>query len=98
MGDIMSFRDAVLQGYIEYSDRDCVETVNKAMRGELSELDFEEEGSVVFGYVISALYTFDREKFYSLMQPVVEDYKERIIKEEMDGLHAALRDQIHVVK
>jgi hypothetical protein len=98
MGDVMSFRDALLQGYIEYSDESCVKIVDKALKGQLSELDFEEEGSVVFGYIISALYTFDRDKFYSLIQPIVDDYKERMVKEEMDGYHAVMRESIHVVK
>ncbi|OMD65998.1 hypothetical protein BSK62_13095 [Paenibacillus odorifer] len=99
MKETISFRDALLLGYIDITDNSCLVVLNKAINGQMDDLYFEEEASIVFGYIASYLYGGDREKFDALFKPIAEEFKNIVEKERRDGFHEMLRDRnIRIVK
>ncbi|OKP91379.1 hypothetical protein [Paenibacillus sp. P32E] len=98
MKEVISFREALLQEYIDVTDSSCKKVANQALSGILSGYDFEEEASIVFGYMASYLYQEDQEKFKQLFKPVAAAFNSIVAKEEKEGFHEMMRDQIHVVK
>ncbi|PJN50124.1 hypothetical protein PAEVO_51680 [Paenibacillus sp. GM2FR] len=63
---------------------ECLEVIRQAERGELSDLDVEEELTPVVGNVLTELFNKDRETFEYLLEKikVAAEQRERLEKEE----------------